>query len=376
MKHSERLVAAQTEDGRYRLLIEAVTDYAIFMLDPTGIITTWNPGAQRIKGYIASEILGKHFSQFYTEEDQKKGFRRAALETAQREGKFEGEGWRLRQDGTRFWAHVIIDAIHDDDGGFLGYAKITRDITERRDAQQRLEKTREALLQSQKKEAIGQLTGGIAHDFNNLLMAVLSSLELMRKRLPDDPKLLGLLENALQGAHRGASLTQRMLAFAAPAGTQTRGDQYPVTGTRNDRPHSAVAGPIDQHRNALSACDPAGAGRPHATGDGVAVDDDFLILTNTIAILEDLGHRPGGIVRQRSDRYSKDTAHCRSRHHGSGNAAHDRAATCRSGRTEWPDLPVVTATGYAELSQDAGAGLLKLSKPFTEVTSGRKSLRP
>jgi PAS domain S-box-containing protein len=290
MKHSERLVAAQTEDGRYRLLIEAVTDYAIFMLDPTGIITTWNPGAQRIKGYIASEILGKHFSQFYTEEDQKKGFRRAALETAQREGKFEGEGWRLRQDGTRFWAHVIIDAIHDDDGGFLGYAKITRDITERRDAQQRLEKTREALLQSQKKEAIGQLTGGIAHDFNNLLMAVLSSLELMRKRLPDDPKLLGLLENALQGAHRGASLTQRMLAFAAPAGTQTRGDQYPVTGTRNDRPHSAVAGPIDQHRNALSACDPAGAGRPHATGDGVAVDDDFLILTNTIAILEDLGH--------------------------------------------------------------------------------------
>jgi signal transduction histidine kinase len=116
--------------------------------------------------------------------------------------------------GSRFWAHVIIDPIRDDLGEILGYAKITRDITERMEAQQKLEKTREALFQSQKVEAIGQLTGGIAHDFNNLLMVVLGSLELMRKRLPDDPKLMALLENAVQGAQRGTTLTQRMLAFA------------------------------------------------------------------------------------------------------------------------------------------------------------------
>src|SRR5436190_1568768 len=152
MERSDRHLASLSDDGRYRLLVEAVTDYAIYMLDPTGIVTSWNPGAQRFKGYTAGEIVG--------------------------------------------------------------YAKITRDLTERKEAQQKLERTREALLQAQKMEAIGQLTGGIAHDFNNLLMVVLGSLELMRKRLPDDPKLLGLLENAVRGAQRGATLTKRMLAFA------------------------------------------------------------------------------------------------------------------------------------------------------------------
>src|SRR4029078_3879352 len=102
---------------------------------------------------------------------------------ARREGSVKKEGWRVRRDGSRFWAHVIVDPIRDDLGEILGYAKITRDITERMEAQKNLEKTREALLQSQKMDAIGQLTGGIAHDFNNLLMVVLGSLELMRKRL-------------------------------------------------------------------------------------------------------------------------------------------------------------------------------------------------
>jgi signal transduction histidine kinase len=120
----------------------------------------------------------------------------------------------VRKDGSVFWAHVIIDAIRDDDGEVIGFAKVTRDVTERKEAQRQLEETREALFQSQKMEALGQLTGGIAHDFNNLLMAVLGSLELLRKRLPYDPHYATLLENAIQGAQRGATLTQRMLAFA------------------------------------------------------------------------------------------------------------------------------------------------------------------
>src|SRR5437764_152611 len=152
------------EDARYRLLIEAVTDYAIYMLDPDGIVSSWNPGAQRFKGYEAEEIIGLHFSRFYTPEDQASGLPERALETARRQGKFEHEGWRIRKDGTRFWAHVVIDAIRDDTGAIIGYAKITRDVTERKEAQEKLEKTREALLQSQKMEAIGHLTGGIAHD--------------------------------------------------------------------------------------------------------------------------------------------------------------------------------------------------------------------
>jgi PAS domain S-box-containing protein len=199
---------------QFRLLVQGVTDYAIYMLDCDGRVTNWNIGAQRIKGYLPYEIVGSHFSRFYTEEDRAAGLPETALETVRREGRFEKEGWRVRKDGSRFWAHVIIDTVRDDDGELVGFAKITRDITELREAQQQLENAREILLQSQKMEAIGQLTGGVAHDFNNLLMAVLGSLDLMRKRLPDDPKLRTLLENAVQGAERGRLLTQRMLAFA------------------------------------------------------------------------------------------------------------------------------------------------------------------
>jgi PAS domain S-box-containing protein len=198
----------------YRLLVEAVTDYAIYMLDPAGYVISWNAGAQRFKGYAAREIIGQHFSRFYTEEDRAQDLPARVLETAAREGKFESEGWRVRKDGTRFWAHVVIDPIRDPSGRLTGFAKVTRDLTERKTAQEALERTREALFQSQKMEAIGQLTGGLAHDFNNLLMAVLGSLELLRKRIPAQSQQLRLLDNAILGAKRGAILTKRMLAFA------------------------------------------------------------------------------------------------------------------------------------------------------------------
>jgi PAS domain S-box-containing protein len=205
LKHSQEL---------FRILVQGVTDYAIYMLDPDGRVTSWNAGAQRIKGYRPEQIIGSHFSRFYTPQDAERGEPRLALATAVREGKFEKEGWRLRQDGSRFWAHVVIDPIHDELGTLIGFAKITRDLTERRESQQALEQAREALFQSQKMDAVGQLTGGIAHDFNNLLTAVLGSLELVRRRLPEDPRITGLVDNAIQAAQRGASLTQRMLAFA------------------------------------------------------------------------------------------------------------------------------------------------------------------
>jgi PAS domain S-box-containing protein len=211
---NDRLVVSLTDDGRFRLLVDAVIDYAIYMLDAEGRVTSWNPGAQRLKGYVESEILGSHFSRFYTEEDRQDGLPAVALETAAREGRFEKEGWRIRKDGNRFWAHVVIDPIRNEAGGLIGFAKVTRDLTERRDAQLALDQAREALFQSQKMDAVGQLTGGIAHDFNNLLTAILGSLELVRRRLPEDPKTIALVDNAMQAAQRGASLTQRMLAFA------------------------------------------------------------------------------------------------------------------------------------------------------------------
>jgi PAS domain S-box-containing protein len=207
--------AALEAERRFRLLVEGVTDYAIYMLDPDGRVTNWNAGAERIKGYAASEIIGAHFSRFYPPEDLDFGLPDKALAAARRDGRYEAEGWRCRKDGTRFWASVLIDAVHDN-GELVGFAKITRDLTERREAQMQLEQSREQLFHAQKMEAIGQLTGGIAHDFNNLLTGISGSLELLKARVANGR--IGDLDRYITGAQgaasRAAALTHRLLAFA------------------------------------------------------------------------------------------------------------------------------------------------------------------
>jgi PAS domain S-box-containing protein len=213
-KADQTPAAAAHSDSLYRLLVAGITDYAIYMIDPLGRVVNWNAGAERFNGYAAHEIIGQHFSCFYTEEDRMVGGPEKALDEALLKGRYEREGWRLRKNGQRFWASVVIDPIQDDNGKLIGFAKVTRDLTEREEVQRELERVRETLLQAQKMDAIGQLTGGVAHDFNNLLMAILSSLELLRKRIPDDKPLIRLLDNAMEGARRGATLTQRLLAFA------------------------------------------------------------------------------------------------------------------------------------------------------------------
>ena len=220
-------VLKQSEQ-QFRLLVQSVTDYAIYMLDADGRLTNWNPGAQRIKGYLPEEVIGQHFSMFYTPEDRAAGEPKRTLDIAVREGRFENKGWRLRKDGTRFLAHVVVDPIWGDTGTLLGFAKITRDITEATRAQQALEQTREALFQAQKMQAIGQLSGGIAHDFNNLLTVILGNLEIVRKRIGDDSKITRLLDNATQGALRGVALTQRMLAFARRQELKTESVEIPT----------------------------------------------------------------------------------------------------------------------------------------------------
>src|SRR5690242_3361279 len=197
----------------FRLLVEGVADYALFMLDPAGIVTSWNIGAQRIKGYTPSEILGQHFSRFYTETDRANGKPARALATACQAGRFEDDGWRVRKDGTFFWASVVIDPIYEA-GELIGFAKITRDITERREAQLKLEQMQKQLAQSQKLDALGQLTGGVAHDFNNLLMVISGSIHLMRKSAADNPKLLRAIAAIEKASKRGAALTSQLLTFA------------------------------------------------------------------------------------------------------------------------------------------------------------------
>ena len=491
---TQRKLATETlraSEEQFRLLVQSVTDYAIYMLNPDGVITNWNSGAERIKGYSREEIVGQHFSKFYTPEDLATGLPARALESARTTGRFAKEGWRLRKDGSRFWASVVIDPVLDDDGKLVGFAKVTRDITERLAAEQTLEKTREALFQSQKMEAIGQLTGGMAHDFNNLLAAALGSLELMERRLPKgDARLKALHENAVAALKRGSSLTQRMLAFArrqdlksgaidlralvegmsdllqrslgpsvilenrvarslprvnADANqvemallnlTMNARDAMPnggaivldghlqheasefvclsVTdqGTGMDEESlkkaiepfyttkgvgrgtglglSMVQGLAEQSGGFFKLYSKKGAGTraeihlpvaPRDTEEIVkpekqdraaatkmrvlAVDDDPLVLLNTIAMLEELGHEP---VEATSGAKALDIL---SRDEKIDLVVTDQAMPHMTGlelveslREKWPQLRVVIATGYAELPSGSGASFTKLAKPF------------
>ena len=498
----QEIVATNRSEVQFRLLVRSVTDYAIFMLDRDGIVSSWNLGAERIKGYLPEEIIGRHFSTFYTAEDRAAGLPQRGLDLARREGRFENEGWRVRKDGTRFRAHVVIDAIRGEDGEVIGFAKITRDVTERQAAQQALEQAREALFQSQKLEAIGRLTGGIAHDFNNLLMAVLGSLELAQKRLPDDPRVNRLIGNAIQGARRGTTLTQRMLAFArrqelkrepidiaalvlgmedllnqslgplfnlnielAPRLPAVESDPAQlesallnvVINARDAMPHGGTitltagservgpgvpdltpgdyvrlvvadqgegmseeilaratepffttkgigkgtglglamihgltaqsggtlrlksrvgvgtevelwlpVAPRDAARTTPDA--PAPEGAPARSLTILAVDDDELVLLNTAAMLEDLGHTViqancgEAALRALAGAETVDlliTDHAMPRMTG--------AQLARRVAAEWTRLPIVLATGYAELPSDEAAGLVRLAKPFGET---------
>jgi PAS domain S-box-containing protein len=213
-RHAETELKRLRESERaFQLLVQSVTDYAIYMLDPDGFVVSWNAGAARIKGYTRDEIVGHNFAEFFTEEDRARGVPTNALRIAKEQSRYESEGWRLRKDGTQFWAFAVIDAVHDEQGNLLGFAKITRDMSERREAQLALERAREQLAQSQKMEAIGQLTGGIAHDFNNLLMIVSGQAQLLRNRATEakDIRALDAIEIA---AKNGAGLTRQLLTFA------------------------------------------------------------------------------------------------------------------------------------------------------------------
>jgi PAS domain S-box-containing protein len=211
-----RLETARHEsEERFHLFVQAVTDYAIYTLDPRGYVTSWNAGAERIKGYAAEEIIGEHVSRFYTEEDRKAGAPEDALEQAAREGKYETEAWRVRKDGRRFWASVVIDPVRDAKGRLVGFAKVTRDISERLQHEEALEQTRAALAQSQKMEAVGQLSGGIAHDFNNLLHVIKNAADLVQQRLPAaDPDVQRYVGMVKRNVERAAGLTQHLLAFS------------------------------------------------------------------------------------------------------------------------------------------------------------------
>jgi PAS domain S-box-containing protein len=203
---TEALAQLRESERRFRCFVEGVVDYALFTLDPDGTVVGWNSGAERIKGYRAEEIVGQHFSRFYTPEDQNRGLPGRALTIAAQDGRFEAEGWRVRKDGSRFWANAVINAIHDETGTLIGFTKIARDMTERRAVE-------EQLYQAQKMESVGQLTNGIAHDFNNILAAIIPNLELSHTHVKEE-RVRQYLDNAMHAAEQGAKLTKQLLGFS------------------------------------------------------------------------------------------------------------------------------------------------------------------
>ena len=227
-------------ERRYRRLVEAVVDYAIFQLDPTGHVSTWNTGAERIKGYAREDIIGQHFSRFYTEEDRKAGAPQRALQQAASAGRYEAEGRRVRKDGTLFWASVVIDSIYDGSGNLIGFAKVTRDITERMEAQRRLKETQDQLAASQKLEAVGQLSGGIAHDFNNLLMIVNGAAPPRAGQHRAKPATIALERKPRRATRRRPD--QQTAGILAPAGARPQTAQRQYLPRRRGRVSAPLIG--------------------------------------------------------------------------------------------------------------------------------------
>ena len=238
-RHDAREALVESE-RRFRLLVDSVLDYAIYMLDPSGIITNWNTGAARIKGYSADEVVGTHFSRFYTKEDRSKGLPAVALEQAKSAGKYEVEGWRVRKDGGRFWASVLIEPIRSDTGELIGFAKVTRDITERRSAQEALresERQFRLLVSAVTDYAIYML------DPNGIVVSWNAGAE----------KIKGYGADEIIGSHFSKFYTEEDRAAGKPAralytsthdgrfegeGCASSQGRHPVLGKRRHRPYS------------------------------------------------------------------------------------------------------------------------------------------
>lgn len=206
--------ALHASEEAFRALVQGLHDHAIYMLSIDGRVTNWNAGAEQIKGYPTDEILGQHFSIFFTEDERGRGVPDQVLEQARVAGRYREEGWRVRKDGEKFRAEIFVQAIYDESGEILGFGSITRDITEQYEAKQSLAAAQEALNQSEKLRSLGELTGGIAHDFNNLLTVVRGSAELLKSETLSDDKKIRHIDAIVETADRAAELTGQLLSFA------------------------------------------------------------------------------------------------------------------------------------------------------------------
>lgn len=214
---NSRLADAIKHGGRvYQLMVSSVRDYAIFMLDPNGHVASWNKGAQKIKGYTADEIIGRHFSTFYSAEDIASNKPAMELKVATRQGRFEDEGIRIRKDGTQFWANVVITAVRDDDGTLVGFAKVTRDLTERRAAEAKAIADARRLAESEGANATkGEFLAAMSHELRTPLNAIGGYAELLSLGLggPVTPEQLEYLERIRKSQQHLLGIISDLLNF-------------------------------------------------------------------------------------------------------------------------------------------------------------------
>jgi PAS domain S-box-containing protein len=201
------------EQERFSLMVEAVKDYAIFMIDNRGYIVSWNAGAERTFGYPTAEAMGKHFSQFYPSDAKEEVWDRE-LDVALRDGRSEAEGWRVRRDGTRFLANGIVAPVNDSSGQLRGFAQVVRDVTERARAEEEKAALETQLNQAQKLESVGQLAGGIAHDFNNILAVILNTSGFILEELDEKSEHYEDVQEIKSAGERAAALTRQLLVFS------------------------------------------------------------------------------------------------------------------------------------------------------------------
>lgn len=207
--------ALRESEERFRLLVESIEDYAIFMVDAEGCVCSWNPGAERIMGYPAQEVIRQHFWIFYTDSDRAEGKPERDLETAARLGRYREEGVRLRKNGSELLGDVLITAVRGDDGALQAFAVVLHDVTERRRSAQEQAVIEAKLHRSERLESIGQLAGGIAHDFSNLFGAILNYTELLQEQVAHDPQAFEDIKGIAKAAQQGSALTRRLLLFGA-----------------------------------------------------------------------------------------------------------------------------------------------------------------
>ena len=219
--------ALRRSEERFRLLVETVQDYAIYMLDPNGIVTSWNVGAEHIKGYRTEEIVGQHFSRFFSAEDVECGEPEMELKVAVEQGRFANEAWRVRKDGSRFWASVVITALHDQQGRLVGFSKITRDLTERKKTEQALQKAMSELAHMARVTTMGELAASIAHEINQPLAAIVNNANASSRLLATEPPDLDEVRLAVadiaEAGTRAGEIISRVRTFlkkAVPPKTQ------------------------------------------------------------------------------------------------------------------------------------------------------------